>query len=148
MTRLLAVAALAFGLSAAADDKAPKDAKAELAKLTGTWKGASVVRDGREVPKPEAEAVRLVVAGEKYTLADGTEEIEGTHKLDPTKTPKEIDAVRTKGPGKGETMKGIYQLTEDTFLVCFAAPGKDRPKELKAEGGPGLRVLAFKREKK
>jgi len=143
------VAALAFGLSATADDKAPKDAKAELDKLTGTWKGVSVVRDGKEVPKPEAEAVRLVVAGEKYTLTgEGKEEIEGTHKLDPTKTPKEIDAVRTKGPHKGETLKGVYQLSEDSFVVCFAAPGKDRPKELKAEGGPGLRVLAFKREKK
>lgn len=148
MARLLALAAMAFGLSVAAGDKAPKDAKAELEKLTGTWKGVSVVRDGKEVPKPEAEAVRLVVTGEKYTLTEGAEEIEGTHKLDPTKTPKEIDAIRTKGPHKGETMKGIYQLSEDSFVVCFAAPGKDRPKELKAEGGPGLRVLAFKREKK
>ncbi len=148
MARFLTVVALAFGLSAAADDKGPTDAKAELEKLTGTWKGVSVIRDGKEVPKPEAEAVRLVVTGEKYALTEGGEEIEGTHKLDPTKTPKEIDAVRTKGPHKGETLKGIYQLTEDSFVVCFTAPGKDRPKELKAEGGPGLRVLAFKREKK
>lgn len=148
MARLLVIAALTFGLYAAADDKAPKDTKTELDKLTGTWKGVSVVRDGKDVPKPEAEAVRLVVAGEKYTLTEGGEVIEGTHKLDPTKKPKEIDAVRTKGPNKGEAMKGIYQLTEDSFLVCFAAPGKDRPKELKAEGGPGLRVLAFKREAK
>ncbi len=147
MARFLAVAALAFGLVAAADDKG-KDAKAELEKFTGTWRGVSVVRDGKEVPKPEAEALRLVVSGEKYTLTGGGEEIEGTHKLDPTKKPKEIDAVRTKGPHKGETLKGIYELAEDSFVVCFAEPGKDRPKELKAEGGPGLRVLAFKREKK
>jgi uncharacterized protein (TIGR03067 family) len=146
MSRFLAVAALSFGLAAAvADDKAGKD---ELEKFTGTWKGVSVVRDGKDVPKPEAEAVRLVVAGEKYTLTEGSEAIEGTHKLDPTKKPKEIDAVRTKGPNKGVTLRGVYELTDDTFVVCFAAPGKDRPKELKAEGGPGLRVLAFKREKK
>jgi uncharacterized protein (TIGR03067 family) len=146
MSRFLAVAALSFGLAAAvADDKAGKD---ELEKFTGTWKGVSVVRDGKDVPKPEAEAVRLVVAGEKYTLTEGSEAIEGTHKLDPTKKPKEIYAVRTKGPNKGVTLRGVYELTDDTFVVCFAAPGKDRPKELKAEGGPGLRVLAFKREKK
>ena len=148
MSRLLAVAALAFGLVAVADDKDPKDAKAELERFTGTWRGVSVVRDGKDVPKPEAEAVRLVVMGEKYTLMESGETIEGTHKLDPTKKPKEIDAVRTKGPHKGETLRGLYELSEDTFIVCFAAPGKDRPKELKAEGGPGLRVLAFKREKK
>ena len=148
MTRLLVVAALAFGLSAAADDKAPKDAKAELEKFTGTWVGVSAVRDGKEVPKAEAEAMRLVVAGEKYTLTEGKDVVEGTHTLDPAKTPKQIDAVRAKGPGKGEALKGVYQLTDDTFVVCFAAPGKDRPAEVKAGGGPGLRVLAFKREKK
>jgi uncharacterized protein (TIGR03067 family) len=147
MARFLVIAALAFGLTATADEK--KDAKAELDKLTGTWKGVSVVREGKPIPKAEAEAYRLVVTGEKYTLTgEGSETIEGTHKVDPTKKPKEIDAVRTKGPNKGETLKGLYELTEDSFVVCFAAPGKDRPKELKADGGPGLRVLTFKREKK
>jgi len=147
MTRFLAAAALVFGLTAVAEE-VPKDAKAELDKLSGTWKCVSIVRDGKEVPKADAEKVRLVVTGEKYSLNEGGEEIEGTHKVDPTKKPKEIDAVRTKGPNKGETLRGVYQLSEDSFVVCFAAPGKDRPKELKAEGGPGLRVLAFKREKK
>ena len=147
MARLLVIVALAFGLTAVADEK--KDAKTELDKLTGTWKGVSVVRDSKPIPKAEAEAYRLVVAGEKYKLTgEGTEEIEGTHKVDPTTKPKEIDAVRTKGPNKGETLKGIYELTEDSFVVCFAAPGKDRPKELKTDGGPGLRVLTFKRDKK
>jgi len=149
MIRFLAVTALALGLSAVtADDQGAKDAKVELERFTGTWQGVSVVRDGKAVPKPEAEAIRLMVAGEKYTLTEGKETIEGTHKLDPTKKPKQIDAVRTKGPNKGETLRGVYQMNEDSFVVCFAAPGKDRPTELKAEGGPGLRVLSFKREKK
>lgn len=146
MIRLLAVGVLGLGLAtAAADERAAKD---ELARFTGTWRCVSVVRDGKDVPKPEAEAIRLVVAGEKYTLTEGKETIEGTHKLDPTKTPKHIDAVRTSAPHKGEKIQGIYQLSEDSYIVCFAAPGKDRPTELKAKGGPGLRVLAFKREKK
>jgi uncharacterized protein (TIGR03067 family) len=148
MSRFLAVTALAFALAAGADDKGGKDAKAELQKFTGSWQGVSVVRDGKDVPKADAEAIRLVVMGEKYTLSEGGETIEGTHKLDPTKTPKQIDAVRTKGPNKGETIRGVYQLSDDSFVVSFAAPGKDRPTELKAAGGPGLRVLAFKREKK
>jgi uncharacterized protein (TIGR03067 family) len=146
MARFLALAALAASLTAAAQDQG--DAKSELAKFTGTWQGVSVIRDGKALPKSEAEAIRLVVMGEKYSLTEGGEMIEGTHKLDPSKSPKEIDAVRTKGPHKGETLRGLYELTEDTFLVGFAAPGKDRPKELKAAGGPGLRVLAFKRQKK
>ena len=146
MTRLLAVAALGLGLAtAAADDQAGKD---ELAKLTGTWHGVSYVRDGKEVPKADAVNMRLVVDGEKYTLTEGGQTIEGTHKLDPTKTPRHIDAVRTKGPHTGEKMLGVYRLTDDSFVVALAARGKDRPTELKPEGGPGLRVLSFKRAAK
>lgn len=146
MTRLLMAVALASALGlapAAADDKA----KDELARLTGTWVGVSVVRDGKAVPKEEAEKVRLVVDGEKYTLTEGGQTIEGTHTLDPAKSPKHIDAVRTKGPGKGDKLLGVYQLSEGSFVACFAAAGKDRPADLKPEGGPGLRVLSFKREK-
>lgn len=149
MSRFLATAAVAFGLAAAAaDDKPSKEAAAELAKFTGTWKGVSVSRDGKAVPKAEAEAVKLVVDGAKYTLTEGGETVEGTHALDPTKTPKTIDAVRTKGPGKGDKLAGVYRLTADEYVVCLAGPGKDRPAELKPDGGPGLRVLKFKREKK
>ena len=148
MRKFLAVVALAFGLAAVADEKQVTDPKAELERFTGTWKAVSYVRDGKELPAAEAEKVRLVVAGEKYELTDGGEAIEGTHKLDPTKKPKEIDAVRTKGPHKGETLKGVYQLSEDSFLVSFAAPGKDRPAKLDSKGGPGLRVIGFKREAK
>ena len=147
MSRLLASVTLVFAMSVAADEEGQND-KAELEKFTGTWQAVSVVRDGKDVPKADVEAVRLVVMGEKYAFTEGGEMIEGTHKLDPTKKPKQIDAVRTKGPHKGETFRGVYELSEDSFVVSFAAPGKDRPKELKAEGGPGLRVLAFKRVKK
>jgi len=98
MTRFLAVAALAFGLFATADDKPPKDPKAETGQAhRHLEKGCPSCADGKEIPKSEAEAIRLVVAGDKYTLTEGSEEIEGTHKLDPTKTPKEIDAVADEG---------------------------------------------------
>ena len=145
MRQFLAVVALAFGCAAAADEKDPK---AELERFTGTWQAVSYVRDGKELPVAEAEKVRLVVSGEKYTLTDGGEAIEGTHKRDPTKTPMQIDAVRSKGPHKGEALKGVYQLNADSFLVSFSAPGKGRPATLGAKDGLGLRVIVFKREKK
>jgi uncharacterized protein (TIGR03067 family) len=146
MTRLLAVVALTLALSANAADDAVKD---ELARFNGTWKGVSVVHDGKDVPKPEAEAIRLTVTGEKYILKAGGEDIEGTHKLDPATTPKQIDAVRSKGPHVGEKMLGIYELKGDTFRVCFAAPGKtERPTELKSTAGSGYRLLVLQREKR
>ena len=117
---------------------------AELKKFTGTWQAVSVFRDGREV---QEEKVILTVKGEKYTLQTGKETVEGTHKLDPTRKPKTIDAVRTAGPDKGKTLLGIYELTNDTFKICVAAPGKDRPTEFASKPGSGTRLMVFKRQK-
>ena len=145
MTRLLAVAVLTCGLAtAAADEKAEK---AELEKFSGKWKGVTVTQDGKEMPKADAEAVRLTVAGEKYTLKMGDQDIEGTHKLDPTKKPKQIGAVQTKVPQTGEKMLPINELEGDSFNVCFAAPSKGRPTGSKSTAGSGQRVLTFKRDK-
>jgi uncharacterized protein (TIGR03067 family) len=144
MTRLMAMAVLVLGLCPAlADDKD------ELAKFAGTWVGVSAVEDGKEMPKAQAEALRLTVEGEKYTFKTASTEAEGTHKLDPAKSPKQIEAVRTKGPHAGEKMLGIYELTDDTFKVCFAAPGKtDRPTEFKSAAGSGHRLMVLKKEKR
>jgi uncharacterized protein (TIGR03067 family) len=73
--------------------------------------------------------------------------VKGTHKLDPAKDPKQIDAVRTEGANAGETLKGIYTLDGDTYKVCFAAAGKDRPTAFSTTSGGGHRLIVMKREK-
>jgi uncharacterized protein (TIGR03067 family) len=139
---------LAVALLAGADDARDKAVKEELEKLSGRWQAVSVVRDGKELDKLPTEMNVLIVKGEKYTFADDLFEVaEGTHTLDPSKTPKELDAVRSKGKGKGEKILGIYELTKDTFKVCLAPPGKERPKEFASKAGSGYRLLVFKRTK-
>jgi uncharacterized protein (TIGR03067 family) len=143
--RVLLAALLSAGLAAGVswgDDKVP-DAK----KFDGTWQGVSVTNDGKEMPKEEAEKLTLTVKGDRYTLKGGPEAIEGTHKLDPSKSPRTIDATRTAGPDKGKTILGIYELTDDTYKVCFAPPGKDRPTEFSARAGSGNRLIVMKRQK-
>ena len=74
MRSVLAVAVVAaLGLPALAEDKGAKE---ELARFTGTWVGVSVVRDGKEMPADQAEKIKLVVKGEKYTYHVGGMEIE------------------------------------------------------------------------
>lgn len=138
---------LAAGLLLAAD--APKDdgAKKELKAFTGTWQAVSVERDGKEAPKEEVAKMKLIVKGNRYTFHSGGQTISGTHRLDPAKDPKQIDAMRSKGPDAGETLKGIYTLEGDTFKVCFAAAGKDRPTEFSTTSGGGHRLLVMKRSK-
>jgi uncharacterized protein (TIGR03067 family) len=137
---------LAAGLLLAADAK-DDAAKKELDKFTGTWKAASMVEDGKEAPRDEVEKVSLTVKGEDYTFRRGDAVIEGTHRLDPSKTPKAIDAVRNSGPDKGKTILGIYELTDDAYKVCFAPPGQDRPTEFASKAGSGNRLIVMKRQK-
>jgi uncharacterized protein (TIGR03067 family) len=143
---LAIVGVLAAGLLLAADAKDDAATK-ELDKFTGTWTAASIVEDGKEVAKDEVEKVSLTVKGEGYTFRRGDAVIEGTHKLDPSKTPKTIDAVRSSGPDKGKTILGIYELTDDTYKVCFAPAGQDRPTEFASKAGSGNRLIVMKRVK-
>ena len=144
---LAVVGVLAAGLLLAAADPKDDAAKKELDKFAGTWKAVSIVEDGKEVPKDEVEKVSLTVKGDDYTFRRGDAVIEGTHKLDPGKTPKTIDAVRSTGPNKGKSILGIYELTDDTYKVCFAGPGQDRPTEFASKAGSGCRLIVMKREK-
>src|SRR3954471_8795007 len=107
-----AVTLALLGAAEAGGDAARK----ELEAFTGTWKAVSATKDGKEAPRERAAKIGLVVKGEKYTFTgpDG-EAVEGKHKVDPSKKPKEIDAVRTTGKDKGEKILGIYELTKDTY---------------------------------
>jgi uncharacterized protein (TIGR03067 family) len=143
---LVIVGMLAAGLAFAAeakDDATKKDQE----KFNGSWKAVSVEYDGKEIPKDAVDKVSLTVKGEEYTFRRGGDVIKGTHKLDASKTPKTIDAVRTEGPDKGKLLLGIYELTDDTYKVCFAPPGGDRPTEFVSKPGSKYRLIVMKREK-
>jgi len=142
-TRVLMLAAAALAMTAAAVKAA--DAKAELDKLTGTWTAVSIERDGTPASSDQVAKVKLVVDGESYVYHSGDDKVEGKHMLDPSKSPKEIDAVRSTGPDAGKTIRGIYELDGDQFRVCLGTPGGERPTEFSTKAGSGHRLLVFKR---
>jgi uncharacterized protein (TIGR03067 family) len=133
------------GTGARADDKA--DVEKELKKLQGTWTFESVVEaGGKEVPAAEFKGVTVTFAGDKYTVKKGDEVIEvATLKLDPSKSPKAFDAMVDEGLNK-RTILGIYEISGDTFKVCFDPAGKKRPTEFKGTGSQAL--VVHKRLKK
>lgn len=138
---------LASGLLIAAD--APSDeAKKDLKKLTGTWMLASGVDDGEKLFEEALKTGRLTIDGEQHTVKVGDTTFKGTHKLDPTKRPKTIDIKDTEGPYKDKTVLGIYAIDSDVFRICFAPPGKARPKDFSAKAGSGYRSHVWKRVKK
>jgi len=141
-----ALLALAAGLLVAA---APNDdAKNDLKKLEGTWVLASGENDGKKISADTLKTGQLMIDGDKHTVKVSDTTYKGTHKLDPSSKPKTIDITDTEGPFKDKTVLGIYELDGDEFKICYAAPGKDRPKDFSAKEGTGYHCHIWKREKK
>jgi uncharacterized protein (TIGR03067 family) len=137
-THALIIAAVCSSIAA----DAPKDesARADLDKLQGTWDLVSAVRDGKDVPDDEVRRTTLVIEGDTFKFPEdaavGTGP-SGTFTIDPSRTPKAIDATPDSGPHKGETRLGIYEIEGDLYRVGFAPPGKPRPTRFVSEPGSG-----------
>jgi uncharacterized protein (TIGR03067 family) len=133
---------LCLGIAAAA----PQD---DLDKLQGTWSLVSSVRDGHDVPDDEVSRTTLVIKGTAFTFPGdsrvGTGPL-GTFTIDPSRTPRAIDATPSSGPNKGETWLGIYEITGDLYKVAFAPPGKARPTRFVSEPGSGRLHSVWRRD--
>lgn len=138
-----ALLALVAVFLVAADD--PKD---ELKKLVGTWMMVSGEEDGQKFAEQTIKGAKMVIKGDQYDVKIGEVTFMGTLKVDPSKKPHAIDATETEGPFKGKTTLGIYELEGDSFKVCFAKSGEDRPKEFRTKSGTGHILHTWKREKK
>ena len=117
----------------------------DASKLNGTWILVRGEQDGKPLQQ-DVQGAKMVIDGDKHTLIVGSDKMVSTHHLDPTTTPKSIDAKATEGPYKDMTLLGIYRIRGDEFTVCFAAPGKERPKNFTTKSGTGTFVHVWKRQ--
>jgi uncharacterized protein (TIGR03067 family) len=139
---------LAAGLLVAADKKEDAATK-ELKKLAGTWQADSYALNGQKAPPDDLKKIKLAMTadGKATVLSDGKAILKLTVKLDPTQQPKTIDLTFTEGDLKGKTALGIYELKGDTFRLCRAAPGKERPSEFSSKPKSGHALMTYKRVK-
>jgi uncharacterized protein (TIGR03067 family) len=63
------------------------------------------------------------------------------------KKPKQLDAVPSDGPIKGQTVEHIYEIEGDKLRICLALPGTNRPTQFKSEAGSGLWLFTYNRVK-
>src|SRR5437588_1116345 len=134
------------GTGARADDQA--DVEQELKKFQGTWTFESIEAGGQEVPAAEFQGITVTFEGDKYTVKKGDEVIQAaTQKLDPSRSPKTLDATVAEGPNKGAVLLGIYEIRGDTLKVCFDPEGKKRPTQFQSASGSQTLVV-HKRVKK
>jgi uncharacterized protein (TIGR03067 family) len=133
--------ALVAGLLAAAGTTAVT-AKEKADQVT--WKLMSLVVDGTEVPQSELQDFTLITQGTRYVAKKGAETVaEGTVRLDTNQRPMTIDRTAASGADKGKTAKGIIEIHGATVRICWALPGKDRPRDFSCSKGSGhiLEVL-------
>jgi uncharacterized protein (TIGR03067 family) len=149
----LAVSVLFSGIiqPIAAGDTKEEATMKDMKALTATWAVVSAERDGKKLTDEQIKGVTFTIDGTgRASVKRGDQFIfDGTIKIDPSKTPKAVDATQTsEGENKGKTTLSIYEVEGDTFKICSAEPGKDRPTEFPTKPGSGHFFREFEREKK
>lgn len=139
-----AVAAALLVSTAPAQDDAVKK---EYARFRGTWKIVSMEVEGAKAPVEQFKDLRFKLDGERFSTVGGGDTNKGTFKVGVSKMPKQMDITFTDGLHKGDTLLAIYKLEGDTYTVCIAMPGRDRPKEFVSKPASGHVLEVLKREK-
>jgi uncharacterized protein (TIGR03067 family) len=113
--------------------------KEQLKKLQGTWVDISFEKAGAKLEKVGEH--QLKIDGETFSLShDGKVEDKGTIKLDPSRSPREIDLQVREGKNEGKTGLGIYAWDGEDLKLCLGdLDGGTRPTDLTAM--PENRVL-------
>lgn len=122
--------------------------KRDLERLQGTWRLREAERNDVATPASEARRIRLVIVGNVAMFPEGRPDgtsAESTFEIDPSHSPKQIQATALVGPDKGKTFLGIYDLSNNRTRVCFAPPGKPRPTKYESEAGSGDLLHAWSR---
>jgi uncharacterized protein (TIGR03067 family) len=147
--RIYRLLALSLGLLTPVDEPA----KGDLAKLAGTWVSVSLVSNGKVLqddknPPKNAPETKLAYKGNMWMIKVGDKTVaSGVFKIDPTKTPKEIDILDESGQKNDKTKLGIYELNGDTYRYCLALAGQPRPTEFTSKKGTGHSLGVSKRER-
>jgi uncharacterized protein (TIGR03067 family) len=144
MRRLLLAVGLTAGMAfavAAADD----DAQKALKGLEGKYKLTALEKGGMKAPPDVmANMEGVSIKGDVLVLKVRGEDKTVKLKVDPSKSPKEIDVMPQDGPTKGKTFLGIYSAEKGEVKILFAEEGA-RPKEFKTANDKEI-MMTLRRE--
>jgi len=119
----------------------------EIKKLQGEWQITGMEREGNEIPSDSLKDVLVDIQGTAYKLINVDNEHGGTFSVDGSKEPKQMDIKQETGPGGARVLKGIYELKGDTFRVCYAQEGEERPRTFSAGADSKQVMITYQRKK-
>ena len=123
----------------------------DLQKLPGTWVAADPYLDDQkmtEPPPPQGRAPmfkgrRFIFTETHCTDTNGAATMKYVYKVDPTKTPKEIDLIPVSSegvqPGGLKLVKAIYAIDGERLTISWIPAERDRkrPATLEKKAGAG-----------
>jgi uncharacterized protein (TIGR03067 family) len=115
-----------------------EDAAKERKLLQGAWQPTAAELSETPFEAAVLKSMKLVIAGDQYTVTAGKSIDKGRLKINPAATPKSMDIIGIDGPNKGKTFLAIYELDGDTLRICYDLTGKARPTEFKTSQGEFL----------
>jgi uncharacterized protein (TIGR03067 family) len=113
----------------------------EIKRLQGQWQAVEQQTKGEKRLKddPSVRDLQFAIEGEELVVRHVSREGAGrrkTIKLDPSKSPKEIDLTSHDGVESGQTAAAIYKLEGDRLTICLPYWTNDpttRPREFRAD---------------
>ena len=122
-----------------------EEKKAEDPKLEGKYTLVSGKKNGSAVDE-DAKKAEFTFAADKITIKGKDANFVMGYKIDPTKTPMQIDMAIAEGPEgtKGAKALGIIEVKGDTLKLAYYLDKDKRPKDF--EGKDGF-LFEFKKAK-
>ncbi|HEV2445570.1 MAG TPA: TIGR03067 domain-containing protein [Candidatus Sulfopaludibacter sp.] len=113
--------------------------------LQGSWAVSSLEVDGESMSPDMLAEARVEIQGNRFRSVGMGAVFDGIVTLDPDARPKAFDLAFTKGPEKGNTNLGIYELDGDGWRLCLATRGDARPKKFAAKANTGHALETLRR---
>jgi uncharacterized protein (TIGR03067 family) len=117
--------------------------------LQGTWQLIRAEGAERELYQ------RMLDNGAKWTFQRGTltwsmfwwvTEV-GSYRLDSMHPRKHLDLMPLGHPFTGKAALALYSVENDILTVCYAEPGKPRPRKLTCRNGDAAGLIILRRVK-
>ena len=104
-------------------------------RFQGTWNFVSIEDEDGRAFEDDLLGITVVIEGDRFTLRNGPTINRGILTVDPAASPKTIDVEFSKGPSRGTTMRGIYELDGDLLKLCNRSPGRGTPDRIRHQVG-------------
>ena len=119
----------------------------DLERLQGTWLVTSLLEEGKALPAADIEILEIVINKDVFTVNEKGKAIAQYQiKLDPAKTPRQIDFTHLIGEAKGKTEPGIYAIDKDQVKFALNEKKKVRPTVFEGKETLEYSVIVLKRK--